>query len=90
MIEWYYKNTVKPSNIHGKGRFALEAIEPGSLVLRINGNIYKNENNSYVNHSIDNNLDWDKNNGWFANRFIQINEELTMNYKQWIDRELPF
>ena len=41
---WYYKTNVSPSTIHGYGRFTEEPIKEGSLVLRINGNIYKNEN----------------------------------------------
>jgi len=90
MINWYFKTYVDDSRIHGQGRFAEEAIEKGSIVLHIKGNIYKNENNSFVNHSKDNNLDWDGYNGWIANRFINVNEEITMNYKQWITQELPF
>ena len=87
---WYYKTNVSPSTIHGYGRFTEEPIKEGSLVLRINGNIYKNENNSYVNHNLNNNMDWDTANGWIANRFIDQGEEITMNYKQWIKQELPF
>lgn len=85
MINCYYKTQVKSSIIHGNGRFTLEPIPQGSMVLHIDGNIYKNENNSYINHSPKNNLDWDGNNGWIANRFINANEELTMNYNQWVD-----
>jgi hypothetical protein len=90
MINWYYETYVNDSTIHGQGRFAKEAIEEGSLVLHINGNIYKNENNSFINHSLDNNVDWNGVNGWIANRFINVDEEITMNYKQWIKQELPF
>lgn len=85
MITLYFRTEVKNSNIHGRGRFAIEPIEPGNLVLHIDGNIYKNENNSYVNHSRNNNLDWDGNKGWIANRFICTGEELTMDYSQWVD-----
>ena len=85
MIKFYYNTEIKDSVIHGKGRFACEPIEKGSLVLHINGNIYKNENNSYINHSRSNNLDWNGINGWVANRFISAREELTMNYAQWVD-----
>jgi|TARA_B110000908_G_C10267709_1_gene466185 hypothetical protein len=85
MIDCYYKTTVDASSIHCQGRFTNEPIEQGKLVLRINGNIYKNENNSFVNHSTNNNIDWNGNNGWISNRFISVGEELTMNYNQWID-----
>ena len=85
MIDCYYKTKVDISSIHGQGRFASEPIEQGKLVLCINGNIYKNENNSFVNHSNNNNIDWNGNNGWISNRFISVGEELTMNYNQWID-----
>jgi len=90
MNKWYYKTEIKESSIHGNGQFALEAIEQGHMVLHIEGNIYKNENNSFVNHSTDNNLDWDGNSGWIANRFISVGEELTMNYTQWIKSKLPW
>lgn len=89
-IQWYFKTTVRASSIHGDGRFAEIFIPKGELVVNIYGNIYKNENNSYVNHSIDNNIDWNGDNGWISNRDIQIGEEITMNYKQWIKQELPF
>ena len=56
MIDCYYKTTVDASSIHCQGRFTNEPIEQGKLVLRINGNIYKNENNSFVNHSTNNNI----------------------------------
>lgn len=85
MTTLYYRTEVKNSNIHGQGRFTIEPIEPGSVVLHIDGNIYKNENNSYVNHSRNNNLDWNGSNGWIANKFIYAGEELTMDYSQWVD-----
>lgn len=85
MLEWFFEVTVKDSPIHGKGRFTAEPIKNGEIVLYIHGNIYKNENNSYVNHSKTNNLDWDGVNGWKANRDISEGEELTMNYNQWVD-----
>lgn len=85
MIEWFFEVTIQDSPIHGKGRFALEDISEGDTVLCIHGNIYKNENNSYVNHSKTNNLDWDGYKGWKANRTILTGEELTMNYNQWVD-----
>lgn len=90
MIKFYYNTEIKDSSIHSKGRFTKEAIEAGKLVLHIHGNIYKNENNSFVNHSINNNLDWNGTNGWISNRFISAGEELTMNYKQWINSKLPW
>jgi len=90
MINWYYKTKIKESKIHGKGRFSAEKINKNSPVLSINGNIYKNENNSFVNHSLQNNIDINKEtNTWYANKNIEINEEITMNYLQWI-KELPF
>ena len=85
MINWYVNVCIKQSSIHCKGQFAAENIEKGKLVLNINGNIYKNENNSFVNHSKNNNLDWNGTNGWISNRFISVGEEITMNYNQWID-----
>ena len=90
IMQWYFKTQVHTSNIHGDGRFSLEFIPQGELVVRIYGNIYKNENNSYVNHSVDNNIDWDGSNGWISNRDTNIGEEITMNYTQWIKQELPF
>lgn len=87
---WYFKTLIKSSDIHGKGRFAETFISQGELVVSIYGNIYKNENNSYVNHSVDNNVDWDGKNSWIANQDINPGEEITMNYKQWITQDLPF
>lgn len=84
MINWYYRTNIKKSNIHGVGRFAAEIIKKNHLVCCIYGNIYKNENNSFVNHSKDNNLNWNGKNGWIANRIIYPNEEITMDYTQWI------
>jgi hypothetical protein len=89
-MQWYFETSVRDSMIHGKGRFANTIIPKGQLVVNIYGNIYKNENNSYVNHSLANNIDWDGNNGWIANKDIEIDEEITMNYSQWIKQQLPF
>lgn len=90
MTNIYFKTIIKQSSIHGNGRFADEQIDKGTLVLIINGNIHKNENNSFINHSTDNNLDWNGDTGWISNREIEVGEELTMNYKQWIKTDLPF
>ena len=89
-MQWYFETCVGDSLIHGKGRFANTFISKGQLVVNIYGNIYKNENNSYVNHSLHNNIDWDGSNGWIANKDIEIGEEITMNYAQWIKEKLPF
>jgi len=85
MNKWYFQTEIRKSSIDGMGRFAIEPILSGSLVLIIDGDIYKNENNSFVNHSLDNNLDWNKSTGWISNKNIQPGEELTMNYNQWVD-----
>lgn len=85
MNKWYFQTEIKNSKIHNLGRFTLEPINEGSLVLTIHGNIYRNENNSFVNHSPSNNLNWNGINSWIANRQIETGEELTMNYSQWID-----
>ena len=90
MINWYYKTEIKTSKIHGRGRFAVENISKNASVLTIDGNIYRNENNSYVNHSLSNNIDIDKETKtWYANKDIKYDDEITMNYLQWI-KELPF
>lgn len=88
-MRWYFKTNIRESSIHGQGRFTEEFIRKGELIVNIYGNIHKNENNSYVNHSKDNNIDWNGYNGWITNRDIQIGEEITMNYNQWIDIEVP-
>ncbi len=85
---WHVATYVEKSNIHGLGRFADQDIEKGCTVLHIDGNIYKNENQSYVNHSLQNNLDFVGNNTWIANKDIQAYNELTMNYLQWVERVL--
>ena len=89
MVNFKYETFVAASPIHGMGRFAKHFIASGSVVVEILGNIYRNENQSYVNHSLENNLDFISPNIWEANRDIKIGEELTMNYLQWI-KELPF
>ena len=89
MVNFYHNTFIASSPIHGQGRFTKDFIDKGCIVLDIDGNIYKNENNSYVNHSVTNNLDYVGHNKWKANRDIAIGEELTMNYLQWI-KELPF
>ena len=86
---WSIETYIEKSNIHGMGRFTSEPIQSGNIVLRIDGNIYKNENQSYVNHSLQNNLDFVGNNTWKANKDILVGEELTMNYLQWI-KSVPF
>ena len=88
-MRWYFKTNIRKSSIHGHGRFTEEFIRKGELIVNIYGNINKNENNSYVNHSKDNNIDWNGYNGWISNRDIQLGEEITMNYRQWIDTEVP-
>lgn len=88
-MRWYFKTNIKKSSIHGHGRFTEEFIRKGELIVNIYGNIHKNENNSYVNHSKDNNIDWNGYNAWISNRDIQLGEEITMNYRQWIDIEVP-
>jgi SET domain-containing protein len=85
MNKWYFNTEIKESSIHGHGRFVVDPVPAGNLVLTIEGNIHKNKNNSFVNHSLNNNLDWDKNKGWISNKDIQPGEELTMNYNQWVD-----
>jgi SET domain-containing protein len=89
MVNFKFETFVAASSIHGMGRFAKHFIASGSVVVEILGNIYRNENQSYVNHSLENNLDFISPNIWGANRDIEIGEELTMNYLQWI-KELPF
>jgi len=89
MVDFKYETFIADSIIHGHGRFTKEFIDKGCIVLHIDGNINKNENSSYVNHSLSNNLDYVGNNTWRATRDIQIGQELTMNYLQWIT-ELPF
>ena len=89
MVELFVETAVSDSPIHGLGRFTNDFIDRGRIVVKIDGNIHKNENQSYINHSTDNNLDYIGNNSWKSNRDIKIGEELTMNYLQWI-KELPF
>ena len=89
MNTWHVLTYVEKSNIHGVGRFAEEYIAKGNIVLYIDGDIYKNENKSYINHSLQNNLDFIGNNTWIANKDIQPRVELTMNYLQWI-KSVPF
>ena len=89
MVDFKYETFIADSIIHGQGRFTKEFIDKGCIVLHIDGNINRNENGSYVNHSLSNNLDYVAHNTWKATRDIQIGEELTMNYSQWIT-ELPF
>jgi|TARA_B110000908_G_scaffold137770_1_gene163565 hypothetical protein len=85
---WYVKTEVRTSTIEGQGRYTISEIAINQKVLYIEGNIYKNENNSYVNHSSDNNLTWDGLNGWVSNRVIKEGDELTMNYREWIKIEV--
>ena len=89
MVNFKFETFVAASSIHGMGRFTKHFIVNGSIVVEILGNIYRNENESYVNHSRNNNLDFIYPHMWIANRDIKIGEELTMNYLQWI-KELPF
>lgn len=89
MVNFAVETFIAASDIHGDGRFTKDFIDKGRVVVHIDGNIYKNENNSYVNHSLNNNLDYVGYNMWKSNRDINIGEELTMNYLQWI-KELPF
>jgi hypothetical protein len=89
MVEFFVETFVSDSPIHGLGRFTNDFIDKNRIVVVINGNIYKNENNSYVNHSVTNNLDYVGHNKWKANRDIAIGEELTMNYLQWV-KDIPF
>ena len=89
MVDFKYETFVAASPIHGMGRFTKHFIASGSVVVEISGNIYRNENESYVNHSLENNLNFISPNIWRANRDIHSNEELTMNYLQWI-KDLPF
>lgn len=89
MIDWRFGTIVSDSRIHGKGRFAAEDIPKSATVLVIDGDIYRNGNGSFINHSKDNNLDYIGDNTWVSNRPISTGEELTMDYHQWI-KELPF
>jgi hypothetical protein len=89
MVNFKVETFIAVSNIHGLGRFTKDFIPEGSIVVEIFGNIRRNENESYVNHSLKNNLDYVSPNLWKANRNILGNEELTMNYLQWI-KEIPF
>ena len=86
---WYVNHIIKESTIEGKGQFATEKIAHGTMVLKVGGNIHHNENNSFVNHSIDNNINWDGANNWVANKDIEEGEEITMDYRQWVMLEVP-
>jgi SET domain-containing protein len=81
---------VQASPIQGVGRFAVDNISAGTIVLFIDGNIYQNENNSRTNHSLNNyNVDWDGEASWVANQDITAGEEIVMNYRQWVTMEVP-
>jgi len=86
---WSVATYVAKSDIHGQGRFADQNIAQGTIVLQIDGNIHKNENQSYVNHSLKNNLNYIGDKTWIANKEIAANDELTMNYLQWV-KSVPF
>ena len=96
--QWLFKTEVKESNIHGKGRFALENISIGKNVLILDGTIVPKEQapkkfpvslthnmdceDTFINHSEDSNLAYLGGTSFVSCKNIKKGEELTMDYSQ--------
>jgi len=95
---WKVSTEILPSKIHGQGRFATQTVSKGELVLIINGEIKPRAqapkkfpitdelnidcDDTFVNHSKQNNLDLVGQIFFVANQNIAVGEELTMDYDQ--------
>jgi len=103
---WQFSTQVLPSKIHGKGRFTDQTILKGNLVLIVNGEIKPKAeaprkfpitdelnidcDDTFVNHSKENNLDLVGQIFFVANRDISAGEELTMDYEQFTTGQYLF
>ena len=74
---------VKLSTIHGRGRFSLQDILKGDIVLYIEGPLSNkgNDHKTFINHKSEGNLTY-KNGYFYAKRFISKGEELTWDYSE--------
>jgi SET domain-containing protein len=103
---WRIDTEILPSKIHGQGRFTMQTVLKGDLVLIINGEIKPRDkaprkfpiteelnmdcDDTFVNHSKQNNLDLDGQIFFIANRDIAAGEELTMDYEQFAKGQYLF
>ena len=79
----YSLTEIKESTIHGLGRFAVENISKGNVVLYIAGPLSNkgNEHKSYINHSTNGNLTYVD--GYFiAKENIAAGDELMWDYSE--------
>lgn len=102
---WLVDTVIKPSDIHGYGRFAAVYIPKDTIVGVLNGKIVNKDGKhlpikgtnlcvvcpqTYVNHSTNSNLELSGQIVFVANRDILANEELTLNYTSLTVSALPF
>ena len=82
-MQIYSLTEIKESTIHGLGRFAVENISKGSVVLYIEGTLSNkgNEHKSYINHSTNGNLTYVDGN-FIAKENIFAGDELTWDYTE--------
>lgn len=108
MIEdnyWLIDTVIKPSDIHGYGRFAAVYIPKGTIVCVLNGKVIEKDGKhlpikgtnfcidcpqTYINHSTVFNLELNGQITFVSNRNIDIGEELTLNYASLTVSALPF
>ena len=102
---WLIANELKPSAIHGTGRFALGEIAAGQTVLILAGTIAPKTGKhipikdtdyciicppTYINHSADPNLMLDGQIVFKASRRIAAGEELLLDYSTLTSSKLEF
>lgn len=82
---WTKSTEVRPSNIHGDGRFVLEPVAKGEMILLMDTPpdlLEPHKHQTYINHSYAANITLRNDREFYALRDIETGEELVWDYRE--------